>query len=326
MTVLHVLNPSVTLSHHLTILSLSASGNNTISLANTTQYTFNTKISFLPGFHTIDTMSILYIANITLAGYNVSTSHAAKIVCVYPATLIFSNIVNLVMKHLSIVYCGSPVVRLQGREVDSSVAVYMQNITSLKLSEISEENSTGYGMVGKNILGNSSVFHSRFVFSNYYTLNSKNCSYNLGSCRGGNMYLLYRKSTVITTGSTSVLSIDSCVFSDGVDVSNRPMSTFSGGLTINYKPNQLLNLDISISNVVSTRNVAKAGANFYFFFFGMIGTINITNITSSMANYLLPLNVASLKTGFDFRYTKMDASIEIPYNKQTLLHISDSKF
>ena len=260
MTVLHVLNPSVTLSHHLTILSLSASGNNTISLANTTQYTFNTKISFLPGFHTIDTMSILYIANITLAGYNVSTSHAAKIVCVYPATLIFSNIVNLVMKHLSIVYCGSPIFKLRHEEEFSSIAVFFTNIISLVMSEISVQNSTGYGIVGNNILGNSSVSHSRFVFSNYYTLSSTNCSYGLGSCKGGNMYLVYPESAVNLTGSTSALSIDSCVFSDGVHDSNGPVS---GGLTIIYNPNQLLNLDTLISNVVSIRNVAKLGANFF---------------------------------------------------------------
>ena len=89
-----------TLSHYLATLSLSASGNNTISLVNTTQYTSNTKISFLPGVHKIDTVSVLYIANVTnltLAGYNVSTSHAAKIVCIKPASLMFSSIVNLVV-------------------------------------------------------------------------------------------------------------------------------------------------------------------------------------------------------------------------------------
>jgi len=181
-----------TLSHHLAIVSLSASGNNTISLVNTPQYTSNTKISFLPGVHKIDTVSVLHFANVTnltLAGYNVSTSYAAKIVCIKPAALMFKSIVNLVIKHLSIIYCGSPLIRLQDREKCSSGAVFLQNITSLILSEISVENSTGYGIIGRNVLGNSSVSHSRFVFSNYYTLSSTNCSYGLGSCDGGHMYL-----------------------------------------------------------------------------------------------------------------------------------------
>ena len=112
-----------TLSHYLAILSLSASGNNTISLTNTTQYTSNTKISFLPGVHKIGTVSVLYIANVTnftLAGYNVSISHAAKIVCTKPATLMFSSIENLVMINLSIVYCGSPIFTFQNEEECSS--------------------------------------------------------------------------------------------------------------------------------------------------------------------------------------------------------------
>jgi len=158
-------------------------------LVNTT-YTSNTKISFLPGVHKIDTVSVLYVANVTnltLAGYNVSTSYAAKIVCIKPATLFFSNIVNLVIERLSIIYCGSPIYVFQNEEECSSIAVYLQYITSLKLSEISVENSTGYGIVGRNILGNSSVSHSRLIFNNYYTLTSTNCSYGLGTCEGGNM-------------------------------------------------------------------------------------------------------------------------------------------
>jgi len=147
-----------TVSHHLAILSLSASGDHTISLVNTTQYTSNTKISFLPGVHKIDTVSVLHIANVTnltLAGYNVSTSHSAKIVCIKPASLMFSGIVNLVVKCLSIIYCGSPIFTLHNYNAEegwSSVALHFQNITSLKLSEISVENSTGYGIMGSNIL------------------------------------------------------------------------------------------------------------------------------------------------------------------------------
>ena len=321
-----------TLSHHLAIISLSAraSGNNTVSLVNTTQYTSNTKISFLPGVHKIDTMSVLYIVNVTnltLAGYNVSTSHAARIVCNKPASLMFSSIVNLVIKHLSIIYCGSPIVTLKYRSEKkwSSVAVLLQYITSLMLSEISVENSTGYGILGRNIFGNSSVSHSRFIFSNYYTLSSTNCSYGLGSCMGGNMLLFYSESAVNITGSNSVLSIDSCVFSDGVDTSNGRILTFSGGLAIHYRPNQLLNLDISISNVVSTRNVGKEGANFYFILTGGNVSLNITNTTSSMANHILKHELC--RTGFKFQYhEEMDPSIQVPSTNQTLLHISNSKF
>jgi len=79
-------------------------------LESTTQYfASNTRISFLPGVPEVDKVSVLDIknvSNLTLAGYNVLRSHAAKIACRRPAVLKFRNIVNLVIMHLSIVYCG----------------------------------------------------------------------------------------------------------------------------------------------------------------------------------------------------------------------------
>ena len=150
-----------------------------IHLQSVTQYRYfasNARISFLPGVHEVGKVSELYIenvSNLTLAGYNVSSSHAAssaKIVCMKPATLVFSKVVNFVIQYLSIIYCGYPL--LDGL----SAAVYMIDITSLKLLSISVENSTGYGLLGINLLGNSSVSHSRFIFNNYYILSSTNCS------------------------------------------------------------------------------------------------------------------------------------------------------
>jgi len=106
----------------------------------------------------------------------------------------FSGIVNLVVKCLSIIYCGPPIFTLHNYNAEegwSSVALHFQNITSLKLSEISVENSTGYGIImGSNILASSSVSHSRFVFSNYYNLSSKKLFlWPIGSHMGGNMLL-----------------------------------------------------------------------------------------------------------------------------------------
>ena len=100
----------------------------------------------------------------------------------------------------------------------SSIAVFLGNITSLKLLNISVENSTGFGVVGINVFGNSLIAHSRFMFNNYYILSLINCSFGLGTCRGGNMYLHYEispDSAVATVGGST--SIDSCVFTNGVD-------------------------------------------------------------------------------------------------------------
>ena len=181
------------------------------------------------------------VFNFILTKYNASSSHVAMITCMKPATLRFENIVNLVIKHLSILYCGYPVVRLNTKDkIRSSVAVALMHITSLKLSDITVENSTGYTVLGVNILGNLSISHSRFIFNNYYALSSTNCSLGRGTCRGGNMYLYYRSRV---SASINVLSIDSCLFSEGVDISKGPQSS---GLSIYSSYALKYHVDVSI--------------------------------------------------------------------------------
>ena len=307
-------------------------------LENTTQYfTFNTRISFLHGVHEINksgVFTIKNVTNLTLTGYTVSSSHAAKIICTQPAVLVFQNIVNLVLKHFTVLYCGYPFLTFRKMSsLATSAAVFLRNITSLKLSEISVENSTGIGLVGTNILGNSSISHSRFSFNNYYTLasGSVNCSYGTGSCRGGNMCLLYEAAVPL---STNVLSIVSCEFSNGVDVLDKQYGKFSSGLSISFFSALQYKLDVSICNVFSTRSIALSGANFFFNLYGFIGHVSIINSTSSMANYLQSpdTSISPDPAGFVFYYTAINPSVQIPttykYTKGnlTLLRISDSKF
>ena len=132
-------------------------------LENTTRYfTSNTRITFLHGVHEIKESGVFLVENVislTLTGYNASGSNAAKIICKEPAVLRFNNVINLVISHLSILYCGYPVLMFVNGKQLSSAAVYFLNIISLKLSNISVENSTGYGVVGANVLGNSSISH-----------------------------------------------------------------------------------------------------------------------------------------------------------------------
>ena len=263
-----------------------------------------------------------------------SSSRAAKIICTQPAVLAFQNIVNLELKHFTVLYCGYPLLKFYKISNPAiSAAVFLWNITSLKLSDISVENSTGIGLVGRNILGNSSISHSRFMFNNYYTLasGSVNCSYGTGSCRGGNMCLLYEAAVPI---STNILSIVSCEFSNGVDVSKGRQRRFLSGLSISFLSALQYKVDVSVCNVLSTRNIALSGANFFFNLHGNIGHVNISNSTSSMANYLQPpdTQISPYPAGFVFYYTAFNPLGQIPSTDKytggnlTLLHISDSKF
>ena len=210
-------------------------------LEDTTRYfTSNTRISFLHGVHEINRSGVLLIQNVfslTLTGYKMTGSNAAKIICMQPATLMFYNMRNLVINHLSVLYCGYPVLQfMNGREL-SSAAVYFLNVIALKLSNISVENSTGYGVVGVNPLGNSSISHSRFLFNNYHTLNSTNCSPGSGSCNGGNMYLFY--DSLPKSDTNSVMNIGSCMFRSGVGISKE-----STGLSIYFYHTFQDNVDV----------------------------------------------------------------------------------
>ena len=136
------------------------------------------------------------------------------------------------------------------------------------------------------------------------------------------MFLYYvdlSEFAVNITGSTSVLSIDSCLFSYGVDVSS---SKLSGGLSI-FKYTDHYSVDISIRNVVSTRNIAKTGTNF---FFVNTWSLNIINSTSSMANYLLKQKETVYRSGMAFLYSELDPSFQNPTTNKIPLYISNSKF
>ena len=226
-------------------------------------------------------------------------SNTAKIICMQPATLMFYNMANLVISHLSVLHCGYPVLQFVNRKEISSAAVYFQNIILLKLSSTSVENSTGYGVVGVNILGNSFISHSRFIFNNYYSLNSTNCSYGTGSCKGGNMYLFYESLPKSATGNTnSVMSIDSCVFRSGAAISEK-----SSGLSV-YLYTAVESKPDGFENVVSKRSLEYV----------TVGNRDI--------------HVASLTYGYMLGTNHPILSPQIVTNTQTLLsvHISDSKF
>ena len=140
------------------------------------------------------------------------------------------------------------------------------------------------------------------------------------------MCLLYEAAVPL---STNILSIVSCEFSNGVDVLDEQHGRFSSGLSISFFSALQCKVDVSIRNVLSTRNIAWSGANFFFNLRGYIGHVNIINCTSSMANYLQSPDTSPHPAGFVFYYSAMNPSVQTPstykYNL-TLLHISDSKF
>ena len=247
-------------------------------------------------------------------------SNAANIICMQPATLMFYNMANLVISHLSVLHCGYPVLQFVNGKQPSSAAVYFMNIISLKLSNISVENSTGYGVVGVNVLGNSSISHSRFLFNNYYTLNSTNCSYGLESCKGGNMYLFYETLPESAPGTeNSVIRIESCMFRNGVDISEE-----SSGLSI-YFYNAVQD-KVDVISKRSTRYISWDDLTQY----GVMN-VQILNLGANHLDYnsiIRMSSVASIQPGNIHPTTDTPSPQVLTTKQSTLLavQIFDSKF
>ena len=73
---------------------------------------------------------------------------------------------------------------------------------------------------------------------------------------------IIRSSNFVATVASNVISIDSCAVSHGVDLSEGPPTTASSGLSMFVYSIVQYKLNVSISKVISTNNVAEGGANF----------------------------------------------------------------
>ena len=300
----------------------------------------NTRFNFLIGVHEINKSGVVRIGevtNLTLAGYvSTSLSQFSMVKCMKRAILYFWSITNLEIKDLSIAFCGRYSVQLSESDTQSiSVAILLESIVSLKLSNITVKNSSGFGVLGSNILGISSVSHSRFEFNNHHTLKLKHCDSDPLLCKGGNMFIMYkmRVPRYLANITNSVLTIDSSVFSNGVDVSSRSVVGFgpsyyktASGLGIVFSNLVEHKVDVLIRNVVSTKNVAVTTAsNLCVVSYGNLGVVRIINTTSSMADQKRPNTTAFSTAGMQFFYSALQFSQTITAN-QTLLYISDSTF
>ena len=161
-------------------------------------------------------------------------------------------------------------------------AVHLVSVLHLSMDGVSIQNSTGYGLVGVNVLGYSKITMSSLIASNQYVkdmlqktvvhglqCNNKNNSYvyiNNGSVQcqsvsGGNIYLRIKRKESLHLHLTHLL------ITLGVDgtFTNEPSCVGYGtGLTIysDYQEPSIVHADIG--NIVFYRNQAFHGANLNF--------------------------------------------------------------
>ena len=100
---------------------------------------------------------------------------SSKILCTGQAGFGFMVVDNLLIQNLSFTNCGTPI----SLHSNWSSALLLSDVTNLTISHVLVQNTTGYGITGLYLKGDSSILESAFL-------------YNHGdeNCEGGNVILL----------------------------------------------------------------------------------------------------------------------------------------
>ena len=100
------------------------------------------------------------------------------LLCNSPFALSFSNVTNLTLSNLTILNCG---------QYMTHASIYLFNVYNLIIDGLSVQNSSGYGLYGLNVLGQSQIMRSSFVGNNQFVKNIvkhvliRNCMNETGS-------------------------------------------------------------------------------------------------------------------------------------------------
>lgn len=293
----------------------------------------NTTLIFLPGVHNLDINGLIFfqnLENIQLLGSDESKAvkytiaqmveaygfdsygeddsisyfeSSATILCSNPSGFLFTNITNLTISNLTVLNCGT-----YSAATSYNASVHLLDVHGLTMEGIVIRNSTGYGLVGKNVLGQSQISRSAFVGNNQILktlltkqyLNDIECDgnvypnvsayFNMGeldysSVSGGNVYFQYTDQSSITLPMPNQLSLSACLFSLGIDgtFTNRTVRSSSGtGLSI-YSVQKTYNISIIISQTTLYRNQAMRGANLLLYLNPVTTNFTIANMLSSFA-------------------------------------------
>ena len=214
----------------------------------------NTTLDFLAGIHILDgeqPVTIELVKNFTMIGSETlsKTTDAwgmpvpsSEIRCqgLIGFNITFSknvSIHNLVLSKCGAIYHGN---------VNFTAALMIYQVFNLSISRIVVQNTTGYGVLGTNILGTSIITHSPFKF------NKGNFTYY-----GGNMRIQYEDCPQSKISSTLV--IESSMFVHGYDPHDDHMGTGTG-LTVVIEKN-CSNITVTINNITASDNEAYDGGN-----------------------------------------------------------------
>ena len=147
------------------------------------------------------------------------------------------SIHSLVLSKCGAIYHGT---------VNFTAALMIYQVFNLSISRTVVQNTTGFGVLGTNILGKSIITHSIFKF------NRGNRTYY-----GGNMWLNYEESP--QPKCKSAVAIQSSIFAHGYDP-HRSYQSAGTGLAVFIGWN-CSNITVAINNITATDNEAYQGGN-----------------------------------------------------------------
>jgi len=238
---------------------------------NNSNMTSNSTFLFLKGLHILhNTAEIQRVTNLALIG--MASPEDSKIQCEGAAGLYFWQLIpgNLTISNLLFSNCGGEIV-----EGLPCGALILDTVLHLNMTNVIIENSTGYGLLAYNALGNS--FLTKSVFRhNRATLD----------CVGGNTWFSYSNCPNLDI-STSLV-IDSSKFLFGHEPHMQFHCIGSGGLSFFMN---CTNVYVNASNLKLSGNDGYFGGNAQFCF------MLFTNISVTLEDSILDAGQASRGAG-----------------------------
>lgn len=294
-------------------------------------FSSNTILVFLSGDHVLKFeaeafLQIRSLENFTLLGSpdRVSskteiTRPASRIVCMSRFAMAFINASGLSFTNLTFSNCGANLTEELAVEAFSTqthgihyfgpeqkAAFLLLNIQTFKMVSCVIETSHGYGLLGVNLLGNSSVRNSVFHMNNNYTTSLDRCRFfpgtvpdDITACSGGNALFVFEDLPQCpSTEINYTFKIFNSVFTLGVNGFGGRLPdkylTRGAGLGIVLAQSSY-GVTITIDNIVSYGNSALIGANIYLAMYETVdnSSIVLQNSTTRSANGGL-LSVANI--------------------------------
>ncbi len=270
----------------------------------------NTVFNFLAGNHDLfNILEFTDLENLTLLG-STEQDQPSEIMCGENMTagVVIMNVSNLLIMDMTFLGCQVEMEFDQlllnkyaktflNFSLPLAFGLYFNYINDVKMSNIQVHNSTGYGVFGVNLLGNTIIENVYFSGNNYETLNERTCYENAGlACKGGNILILYTdllecpilplRYSLTITNSTFKEGIDSGIsYVTFITPFNRNDLQFINGAGIGLHMMQSsYGVDALIDSCVIENNAAYTGANLYMAMWDLVDNSTITVKNSVMNN------------------------------------------